>query len=70
MPYSELHNYHKTVLVASYVEDIVLITYVVCGREIDLNVREVLPLCILGYVIPAFKSCLRVTMSFRTIELY
>ena len=69
MSYCELHNHNQTVFVASDVKDIMLIPNVVCRWEVYLYVRQVLPLCPFGDVIPPFKCSLSVSMTFRTIEL-
>jgi hypothetical protein len=58
MSYRKLNHYHKTILVATYVKNIMLIANIVCGGEFCLNVRKVLPLCFLSDVIPTFKSSL------------
>ena len=69
MPDCELDNHHKSIFVAPDVKDIMLVSNVVCCREVSLYIRQVLPLCLLCDVIPSFKCGLSVSMSFRTIEL-
>ena len=38
MPNCELYYHHKTISVAAYVENIMLVTYVVCSGEVYLYV--------------------------------
>ena len=69
MPDSELYNHHKSIFVAPDVEDIMLVTNIVCCGEVSLYIRQVLPFCHFCDVIPSFKCSLSISMSFRTIEL-
>ena len=69
MPNCELHNYHKSIFIAPDVKDIMLVSNVICCREVCLYIRQVLPFCLFCDVIPSFKCSLSISMSFRTIEL-
>ena len=69
MPNCELNHYYQAIFISLDVEYVMLVTNVVCSGEINLDIRQVLPFCFIGYVIPAFESCLRVSMPFRTVEL-
>ncbi len=69
MPDCKLYYHHKSIFVTPDVKDIMLVSYVVCRGEICLYIRQVLPLCLFCDVIPSFKCSLRVSMSFRTVEL-
>ena len=51
----ELNYHHQMVLVATYVEYVVLVAYIFCSREIGLDVRQVLPSGIFSHVIPSLK---------------
>ena len=64
MPDCELRDNNQTIFVTPYVKDIMLIPNVVCCGEVYLYIRQVLPLCLFCDVIPPFKCCLSVTMSF------
>ena len=70
MPYCELHDHYQTIFVSTDIENVVLVAYIVGCRKVHLDVREVSPLCLFSRVIPAFKCCLGVTVTFRTIKLY
>gem|GEM_PF-2861008 len=69
MPDRELYDHNKTIFVAPDVKNIMLISYVVCQRKVNLYIRQVLPLRFFCDVIPSFKCCLSVSMTFRTVEL-
>ncbi len=69
MPDCELHYHYQTILVSPDVKDIMLVTNIVCRREVRLYLRQILPLCLLSDVIPSFKCSQSVFMSFRTVEL-
>ena len=38
MSYRELNHHHKTILVTSYVKNIMLIANIVCGGEVCLDI--------------------------------
>lgn len=38
MSYCELYDYHKTVLIATDVKNIMLVTYIISSRKIHLDV--------------------------------
>ena len=65
----EFNHYYQAIFISLDVEYVMLVTNVVSSREIYFYIRQVLPLCFFSYVIPAFESCLRVSMPFRTVEL-
>ena len=70
MSYREFYHYNQPVFVSSDVKHIMLITYIIGCRKVNLYIRQVLPLCPLCCIIPAFEGRLCISMSFRTIELH
>lgn len=65
----KFYHYLKTIFVTTYIENVVLIPNIVSSRKVCLDIRQILPFCFFCYGIPTFECSLRVSMSFRTIEL-
>lgn len=66
----KFYNYYQTVVIAFDIENIVLIAYVVSGREINLHIRSVFPFSFFSYIIPTFKGYTGILVSFRPVELF
>ena len=66
----EFYYNNQSVFVSSDVKHIMLITNIVGRREVNLYIRQFLPLCPLCCVIPSFKGRTCISMPFRTIELH
>jgi hypothetical protein len=54
--YREFYHHYQTVIIAFDVKDIMLIAYIVGCREILSNLRQIMPLGLLGDVIPSFQG--------------
>lgn len=60
--YREFYHYYKSVIIASDIEDIMLIAYIVGSREILSNFRQIMPLGLLGDVVPSFQRYSRISV--------
>ena len=69
MSYCEFHHDYQAIFISLDIEHVMLVTNVVCSGEINLDIRQTLPFRFFSNIVPALKSYLRISMSFRTIEL-
>ena len=67
--HDELYDNHQTILITSDIEDIVLITHKVGGRENGPYVCEAFPLRILYNSIPPFQGNPGILVTWRFKEL-
>jgi hypothetical protein len=68
--YREFYHYYQSVIIASDIEDIMLIAYIVGSREILSNFRQIMPLGLLGDVVPSFQRYSRISVAGQFIELF
>jgi hypothetical protein len=68
--YSEFYHYDQSVIIASDIEDIMLVAYIVGSWEILSNLRQIMPLGLLGDVVPSFQRYSRISVAGQFIELF
>ena len=68
--YREFYHYYQSVIIASDIEDIMLIAYIVGSRKILSYIRQIMPLGLLGGVVPPFQRYSRISVAGQFIELF
>lgn len=53
--YREFYHYDQLVIIAFDVEDIMLISNIICCRKVNTYLRQIVPLSLLGDVIPSLQ---------------
>lgn len=53
--YREFYHYDQSVIIAFDVEDIMLISNIICCRKVNTYLRQIVPLSLLGDVIPSLQ---------------
>lgn len=66
--YREFYHYYKAVIITFDIKYIVLVANIVSSGKILTNLRKIMPLSLLGDVIPPFQSYSRISVSGRFIE--
>lgn len=66
----EFNNYNQPIIVPFYIKNVMLVAHVVRCRKILTYFRQVMPLCLLGDVVPSLKSHSRIAVSRQFVELF
>ena len=68
--YREFYHHDQSVIIASDIENIVLVAHVICRWKVLAYLRQIVPLGMLGDVIPSFQRYSRISVSGLFIEFF
>ena len=68
IPHHKFHNDKQSILVATYVKDIMLVSHIVNRAKRHPHFRERMPLCLLNGMVPTLKWYPRILMPGLLVE--